>query len=167
MSGGKPNNPGRGKPRRSEPKKPAPKQADPKQIDLSVAGSYEAIRKARSAIADWLEEGGVGERAVSELSLVLTEICNNAVEHGTASLTKPMRLHAELASGELKIEIVEGSSSEVMPVVEGLMKALQPPSEAEERGRGFFLIRSYVDQVHVDTTEDGSLRLRLRKRVAP
>jgi anti-sigma regulatory factor (Ser/Thr protein kinase) len=157
LSAGKPKNPGSGKPRRAESKK----------LDLSIPGSYEAIRKARSTIADWLEERGVRERAISELSLVLTEICNNAVEHGTASPSQPMRVHAELASGDLRIEIIEGSASEVSPVVEGLMNALRPPSEADERGRGFFLIRSYVDQVAVDTTEDGSLRLRIRKRVAP
>lgn len=134
-------------------------------LRLTVPGTYEAIASARTSLARWLEKSGVKPRIVSEMALVLTEICNNAVEHGSADASKPISLEADLAGDDACFEVIEGSCASVNPVVEGFLAASTPPDQASERGRGFFLIRAYVDDLQVDSTASGCMRIRFRKRI--
>jgi anti-sigma regulatory factor (Ser/Thr protein kinase) len=134
------------------------------QFQVSVPGTYEAIASARGSLAAWMKNCGVKPRTVSEIALVFTEICNNAVEHGSSNASCPMMIRGVAEHGELQFEVLEGQCNSVSPVVEGLMTAGKPPAETDERGRGFFLIRAYVDELNVDATDDGGMRIRFRKR---
>ncbi|MBI3817303.1 MAG: ATP-binding protein [Planctomycetes bacterium] len=159
-----------------------PKDSDPKdsqsrdgggksgpimKLQLDVIGTYEAVVAARGKMLAWLELGGATEQAVSEMALVITEICNNAVEHGSATLEEPMRLTAGLQNGILNLEVIELSGDSVDPISQALLESFGEPSLDDERGRGLFLIRIYVDELQIETTDNNKLRIVIKKKVAP
>lgn len=136
-------------------------------LELRIAGTYAAIARARGRLARWLEASGVPRNAVSELALVLTEICSNALEHGTAARDRPLELTARRARHHVRLEIIEGAAAAADPVVEAILSASSPPAATSERGRGFFLVRAYVDTLRIDTDPRGFLRIRIQKRLCP
>lgn len=121
--------------------------------------------EARNRIHGWLERAGATGRAVSEMDLVVTEICNNAVEHGSATPDIPMTVTANITNGELTLEVLEKNSEAVGSIGEALLDSFAPPSLDEERGRGMFLIRIYVDELQIETADDDHLRVRVRKKL--
>lgn len=139
----------------------------PHHLRLEIAGTFEAVVAARRAIHEWMKRAAATDQALNEMALVITEICNNAVEHGSATPDEPMKLTAEITDGILKMEIIEKSGEAVDPIGQALLESFGPPSLEEERGRGLFLIRVYVDEFQIDTTDANKLRIRIQKKIRP
>jgi len=134
---------------------------------LTVTGSYEAVVSARKKFDSWLTKAKATAQARNELALVITEICNNAVEHGSATEAEPMQISGKVTNGLLEMEIIEKSGEALDPIGKALLDSYTVPAVDNERGRGLFLIRVYVDELQIDTNERNKLRIRLQKRVRP
>jgi serine/threonine-protein kinase RsbW len=134
-------------------------------LDLSVPGALEAVPGARRTCAKWLQGAGADARALEEFGLVFTEICNNAVEHGGATPKKPLRVRGSIVGGTLVLEVLEGGGERAEGLDLAASRAVTPPAPEDERGRGLFLIRAFVDELRIDRTRDGHLRIRLRKSI--
>lgn len=137
------------------------------KLQFDVTGTFDAVVAARRIMNDWLKRAGAAEKVLDEMALVITEICNNAVEHGSATIDEPMQLSAEVIDGILHLEVLEKSGDAVDPIGQALLESFAPPSLEEERGRGLFLIRVYVDELDIDTTDNNKLRIRIQKKVRP
>lgn len=135
------------------------------RITLVVTGSLEAVPKARHLLARWLARRGAAGAAVEAIELVVTEVCNNAIEHGCASRTDPLSVCAQIHGEDVSIDVLESNGSLAAPLSKALDTAEEPPEAIAERGRGLFLIRAYVDEVRIDETSEGRLRIHLRKRI--
>lgn len=132
---------------------------------LTVTGSYEAVVSARKKFDSWLTKSKATAQARNELALVLTEICNNAVEHGSATESEPMQITGKITNGLLEVEVIEKSGDAVDPIGKALLDSFSVPAVDSERGRGLFLIRVYVDELQIDTNDRDKLRIRLQKRI--
>nr|WP_231127157.1 ATP-binding protein [Motilibacter aurantiacus] len=96
-----------------------------------------AARVARQAVADTLEQWGVGDR-VDEALLAVSEVAGNAARHGRP----PIDLHLSLADGRVTISVADHDAACVGP----------PPPEAAladegaESGRGLALVDAVADE---------------------
>ncbi len=145
--------------RDAEPSAPPP-------FRLSVQGTHEAVPNARRALSRWLEGAGAGGKTLDEVGLVLTEICNNAIDHGSCGADRPMQVAAEISGGSLLLAVLEGNGVAAEPLRKAFEGAQHPPDVQDERGRGLFLVRAYVDDLRVDTTASGRLRIAIRKNLS-
>ena len=136
----------------------------PEPLQFSMPGSLEEVPKARHKVATWLSKAGASKRVANEVGLALTEVCNNAIEHGTATMTRPMHLTAVIEGGIVALEFLGDHGGSAQRLDESFTWAALPES-GHERGRGLYLIRAYVDDLRVDSTRDGRLRIRLLKRL--
>ncbi|HKE01758.1 MAG TPA: ATP-binding protein [Planctomycetota bacterium] len=138
------------------------KPAEP--LRFAMPGVLEEVPKARHKVATWLSKAGAPKRVANEIGLALTEVCNNAIEHGTATKTRPMHLTAAIEGGIVAIEFLGDHGGSAQRLDESFTWAALPDS-GHDRGRGLYLIRAYVDELIVDSTRDGRLRIRLLKRL--
>jgi anti-sigma regulatory factor (Ser/Thr protein kinase) len=105
---------------------------------------------ARASVERWLVGRGVPAADVVDVVLATSEACANAIEHPRST-----RRPAFLVSGACRNRSIEIAVQDF-----GLWS--DRASDAS-RGRGLALIRSLMDEVAVDETEEGT-RLRMRRR---
>ena len=106
----------------------------------------------RRALREWLALAGVGGDDAASVQIAIGEATTNAVEHAYADdETGLVRLNAQLgADGELFVQVMDGG------------RWRQPSAEAGQRGRGFALMRSTMDEVDVQQGSAGTtVRMRL------
>lgn len=104
--------------------------------------------------------------AAGEVELALMEALNNVIEHG--GKRGPVDVHAELWSGEIRLEIVD--QAEPMPERAFLVASETPedvfsgdPLQIAEGGRGIKLILACMDEVEYVSLPEGN-RLRMVRR---
>ncbi len=126
----------------------APAGVPPLRLRFPAATSE--VPGARAATREWLSLAGVDRAQAAELLLAIGEAVANAVEHsGTPDVELELR---EVEPGAIAAEVRDS----------GQWRA---PVRAEHRGRGFGLMRSLVDDVRIERTDDGTTVL-LRRRFA-
>jgi anti-sigma regulatory factor (Ser/Thr protein kinase) len=87
------------------------------------------------------------------------------VEHGCATAIEPMYMSGHVEDGILHMEVIEKTVDSTQSIEKALDDSLRIPALENERGRGLFLIRVYVDSLDVDMNDKGKLRIRLQKRI--
>lgn len=90
------------------------------------------VGRARRVLADRLAEWGVGGENADIAILLTSELVTNAIQHGRA----PVVLEASVASGRLRVQVVDTSGNSVQP---------QPASLDDVRGRGLYLVDALAD----------------------
>lgn len=107
---------------------------------------------------------GAKPEVCDSLALVVDELVNNALEHGSSYRRKYLDLAIELgeAGDHISIEFFD----QEMPAanVEELARALAAassgmPSLESERGRGLFLMSIYLEGLRAEVAQLGGLRL--------
>jgi len=119
---------------------------------LTLPVDAKGLAEARSALAAWLERGGVSGDDVDDILIAGNEACMNAVEHSGAGGDTKIELSASLDGARLTIEVSDrGSWNEPVPT--------------GDRGHGLGLIRTLMDVVEIDRGGDGT-RVRMERDVA-
>jgi serine/threonine-protein kinase RsbW len=137
---------------RSEPRTSAraqPPAGDPFDFFLRIPNRLEVMRSVRALLSSTCENHGVDEDATQEILLAVSEIVNNSIEHVKGS--GPDGYH------EVDFRFGIGGGSAVGTVLdEGTGGIAQedfsgaaPPTLDNDRGRGLFLIKEYVDELVV------------------
>lgn len=104
----------------------------------------------RHALADWLREAEISERARGPIVLATHEAAANAIEHADSS--DPVQVHAQLAEGLITVEISDRG-------------CWNPQArKSEDRGRGLELIQALVSELDIQRQHRGTT-LRLLCRV--
>jgi serine/threonine-protein kinase RsbW len=126
-----------------------PMPGDPCDWFLRIPNRLEVMSGVRALLTATCESHGVGEEATQEILLAVSEIVNNAIEHVTG--------HGPDGAHEVDLRFGIGGDRAVGVVVDegegGISQhdfnAVAPPSLDNDRGRGLFLIRAYVDELEV------------------
>jgi anti-sigma regulatory factor (Ser/Thr protein kinase) len=133
------------------------------RIPPVAAGLPEARREARSVAAAL----GASPEICDAVALVVDELVNNAIEHGSVYRTSESALSVRLGevAGRLVVEFFDPEMP--VPMVRELARALTDaaqgmPSLDSERGRGLFLLSIYMEEVRIDVAEGGGLHLKGR-----
>jgi len=118
-----------------------------------------AATKMAQAVADYME---LGEEQTAEVSMALIEACINAFEHGK---NKDNNIHIRfiLKEDALVIEIKDKGQGFDISQVEMPEIAKKLHSD-RKRGWGLQLMRELMDDVQIDSNEEGTLITMIKKR---
>ena len=113
---------------------------------------------------------GVVEADILALELAVTEIVNNAVEHGYAGADdQPIKVRIQLSGSTVQIEVIDHARPFPEKERHRLMGEVDPLEDADEewapRGHGLQIVRQIVDSIALESNETRNI-LRIRKKVA-
>lgn len=144
---------------------PAPRDRDGANVGpglaLEVRPDLSAIGDARNVVRRYLDEQAVARRVIDDLLLVVDELLSNSIEHGAAyrRAGTALELRFESAREDLRMTFVDRDcpAAEVVRIAE---RASEPPNVLPavdlERGRGFFLIASGLDEYSIRALDAGT-----------
>ncbi len=127
------------------------------QFDRHISADATRARWLRHQFGDWIADYHLGSEVEADLGLALGEALANAVEHAyTLQGPGTIEVHAANTEGTLRVRVRDYGR-------------WRPPHDDPTRGRGFALMRHLVDDVIVNTAQDGTtveLRYQIRTRSA-
>ncbi len=124
------------------------------RITLTLDSSLASVDRVEQAAGQLAEEAGLDEDARFNVSMAVREAAANAVFHGNkGDAAKSIRASMENTGRSLVFSVADQG--------QGLDPASLPDPLAEENllrssGRGIFLIRSFMDEVHFRQLEPGT-----------
>jgi serine/threonine-protein kinase RsbW len=122
-------------------------------VHLRFPAKAEYLLLARLALSGLVRELPVDDELVSDLKLALTEACGNAVRHGYADGDGDVQVVFDVRDDRIAMTVEDRGEGIRMPEV----SEMRPPdmSDPVEGGMGMSIIRAIVDELEVDTGEDG------------
>jgi len=139
-------------------------------IALEIGSRMDQVRLVRAALTGVLDHLRVAESDIIALELAVTEIVNNAVEHGYEG-AEDQRIKVRVEVRGSLVEVVVTDHAHPFPEAERyrLIQPLEPLEEADEnwsaRGHGLQIVRQIVDSLSLECSETENT-LRLQKTVA-
>ena len=122
---------------------------------LRYLGLIDAIVQSFASELDWERDD------VNNLSTSSIEAAANAMEHGNAFAADKsvlVRIHSNGNAIDIEVED-QGGGFDPRP----FERELSPEDLLKLRGRGIFIMRSFMDEVHFSRLPERGMRVRLRK----
>ena len=130
---------------------------------MLLPAAHSAVRMARQVARKFARQAGVRGESLETLTLVVSELLANAVDHGggnaaleeqdlTSAVTMHLVLEASASGWKAQVSDQGGGNPED---VRGRLQPGELPDLDDERGRGFFLMVAMVDELSVDRSVDG------------
>jgi serine/threonine-protein kinase RsbW len=138
-------------------------------VRLEFTSAFEMLDFVQ-VVSDHLGRGvGLDEDAVHWVGVAIRECVINAIKHGNRNdATKRVFVEFEAAPAatppELTIRVRdEGEGFDP----EAIANPLDPENILKSSGRGIFLIRNFMEDVHLRRAPEGGMEIRMTKRVLP
>jgi serine/threonine-protein kinase RsbW len=158
--------------RSGEPAAPAPEEADTNPVNapnegrmsFSLSSTMESVGIVEAAAEKLAEDAGLDEDARFGFTMAVREAAVNAVLHGNEyDPSKQIAVTMENTGAAMVIKVADqgkGLDPDTLP------DPLAPENLLRGTGRGIFLIRSFMDEVHFRQLNPGT-ELTLVKHLAP
>jgi len=134
------------------------------RVSYTLDSTLESVDSAEQTASRIAAESGFDEDVVMQISMAVREAAVNAVLHGNAyDPEKKVKLDFERTGNDLVITIRDqgkGVDPDTLP------DPLAPENLLRGTGRGIFLIRSFMDEVHFRQLHPGT-ELTLIKHLTP
>jgi serine/threonine-protein kinase RsbW len=134
------------------------------RTSLTLASSIESVDLVEKTAEEFAERAGFDEDAVPHIAMAVREAAVNAVMHGNAyNPSKHITAAFEVNAEELTVRITDegtGLDPSTLP------DPLAPENILRGSGRGIFLIRAFMDEVHFRLLHPGT-ELTLIKHRSP
>ena len=134
------------------------------RVSLTLASSLESVDKVERTAEDFAARAGFDEDTVPNIAMAVREAAVNAVLHGNAyDPAKHITASFETSPDSLIIRIADqgaGLDPSTIP------DPLAPENILRGSGRGIFLIKAFMDEVHFRQLHPGT-ELTLIKHRAP
>jgi serine/threonine-protein kinase RsbW len=134
------------------------------RITFSLSSTMESVSEVEAAAEKLAEQAGVDEEERFRITMAVREAAVNAVLHGNEyDPTKKITVSLENTGTALVFTIADqgkGLNPEAVP------DPLAPENLLRGTGRGIFLIRSFMDEVHFRQLHPGT-ELTLVKKLTP
>lgn len=129
---------------------------------LTLDSVVESVQKVEDLAEAYAREAGFDEDTASSISMVSGEAAANAVLHGNKKdPAKKVTAVFELTDAELKISVADegpGLDPDKIP------DPLAPENVMKGSGRGVFLMRAYMDEVHFRQLTPGTEITMVKRR---
>jgi serine/threonine-protein kinase RsbW len=124
------------------------------RVSYTLDSSLETVDSAEQTAGKMATDAGFDEDEVMRISMAVREAAINAVLHGNAyDPSKKVILDFETTDGDLVITIRDQGHGLDM---ESIPDPLAPENLMKTSGRGIFLIRSFMDEVHFNPSQTGT-----------
>jgi anti-sigma regulatory factor (Ser/Thr protein kinase) len=135
----------------------------PAPIKLEVPSDLIFVRPVRKMVEGLLQAHGWGEDDVDDASLIVTEIVQNAVEHGSrADGRESIRVEVRMETDAVEFIVVDPGTGDD-PALALLRDVETRPPLEDSRGRGLYLIFRLACELDRSLVKDGGLCIRARK----
>jgi serine/threonine-protein kinase RsbW len=129
-------------------------------FEYRFSPSPATIPLCRHLFSDWVDHLGVDDAERSDLLLVVSELCSNAVRHASGA-PRALALRAWVDGSDLVVEVEDdGGGFEL----EGRYDDEEPETDAE-RGRGLYVVEALSDSVTVTRRRDRTIVRAVRRAV--
>jgi anti-sigma regulatory factor (Ser/Thr protein kinase) len=119
----------------------------PAPLQVSMSARPASLAPLRTSLRAWLDEAGVDESTGRDVVLACNEAVANAALHAYEPDGGAVHVHAEIDDGAVVVRVRD----------EGRWRATNGDiRSADERGRGFLLMRAVMDDVLVDRGASGT-----------
>jgi serine/threonine-protein kinase RsbW len=124
------------------------------RVSYTLESTLESINRAEEIATQAATGAGFGEEDVAKIAMAVREATVNAVLHGNAyDARKKVRLSFENTGRSLAISVRdEGAGVDLA----ALPDPLAPNNLLKQSGRGIFIIRAFMDEVHFRTLNPGT-----------
>jgi len=124
------------------------------RVSYTLDSSLESVNKVEQAAEQLAKKSGLDEDQIFQLTMAVREAAVNAVLHGNAySPEKKLTASFENTGSSLIIRICDQGSG-LDPST--LPDPLAPENLLSGSGRGIFIIRSFMDEVHFKLLHPGT-----------
>ncbi|QHN02799.1 ATP-binding protein [Granulicella sp. WH15] len=124
------------------------------RVSYTLHSTLESVNTVEDMAESWARRAGFDDDTVTSIAMAVREAAVNAVMHGNAySPKKHIDCSFETTAESLVIRIAdqgEGVDPECIP------DPLAPENILRGSGRGIFLIRAFMDEVHFRQLQPGS-----------
>ena len=120
------------------------------ELNLRVAARPEELAALRRLLRGWLRDAGADARAIDAVLLASGEACTNAIEHA-------------YGPGEQTFEVEGRREGDWIELIVRDRGRWRPP-RGQNRGRGLGLMQTFMDEVEVMPSDDGTA-VRMRRRI--
>ena len=122
-------------------------------VHLHFPAKPEYLLLARLALSGLVRELPVDDELVADLKLALTEACGNAVRHGYSDGDGDVKVVFDVRDDRIAMTVEDRGDGMRMPEVHEIRPS--DMSDPVEGGMGMAIIRAIVDELDVDSGEDG------------
>ena len=134
------------------------------RVSLTLSSSLESVDTVEQTAEDFAARAGFDEDTVPNIAMAVREAAVNAVLHGNAyNPAKRITVSFEANSDALVVRVIDQGPG-LDP--SNLPDPLAPENILRGSGRGIFLIRAFMDEVHFRQLHPGT-ELTLIKHRAP
>ena len=134
------------------------------RVSLTLSSSLESVDTVEQTAEDFAARAGFDEDTVPNIAMAVREAAVNAVLHGNAyNPAKRITVSFEANSDALVVRVIDQGSG-LDP--SNIPDPLAPENILRGSGRGIFLIRAFMDEVHFRQLHPGT-ELTLIKHRAP
>ncbi len=124
------------------------------RVSYTLESTLESVNKAEQAARELAVKSGFDEEEVDRISMAVREATVNAVLHGNQfDRNKRVNVAFEATQEHLSVSVRDegkGLDPEIIP------DPLAPENLLKQSGRGIFLIRAFMDEVHFRSMEPGT-----------
>ncbi len=120
------------------------------RLSVEVPSAPRELAGIRHLLRRWVAANGGTDDDCAAVAIAVTEACANAMEHAYGPREETIEITAELEADLVTITIRDRG-------------AWREP-RGEHRGRGIPVMREFMDEVEIETGEDGT-RVELRRRI--
>ena len=130
---------------------------------IKIPSSQEYLVDIDSFLEGILRGYGVGESAIADIAISVTEIVNNGIIHGNkADIKKVVSVSISKVDSEIEITITDQGPGFDPTTVQS---PIEEKNLMREVGRGIFIVKSLMDSVVIDTKKQKGTRVVLTKRI--
>ncbi len=139
--------------------------SSPKSYRLKIPSIPEKIAEVDEYLESTLKAAGIEKDTVADIAIAVTEVVNNAIDHGNAAdPEKSVTLEMTISEKEIAISIAdEGGGFNPEAVDDPLAKE----NLLKEVGRGIFIVRHLMDTVSIDSVPGQGTTVRITKALNP
>ena len=132
-----------------------------KRVEMKLESALESVDRAEETALRFAGEAGFSEEDMQKVGMAVRESVINAVLHGNHyDPGKKAGLRLEVERGRLVITITDqGEGFELDQVADPLAQE----NLLRQSGRGIFLIRAFMDELHVRRLQPKGMEVRMIK----
>jgi serine/threonine-protein kinase RsbW len=127
--------------------------AGPSRISLTIPAKPDYLIVCRLALNGLADVASIGDEALSDLKLAVTEACANSVSHAYANGDGTITLQIDVLHDRVRIEVADEGAG--IGAEERAAAETAGPEALEGGGMGIALIRALVDELDIVPGEGG------------
>lgn len=130
---------------------------------IVVPSSTEYLAEIDRFLEERLSEAGIDRSTMTDLAISVSELVNNAIIHGNGyDPSKEVEVHYSVSTSEVRVTVCDqGKGFTLSKVVD----PIDDDNLLKEVGRGIFIVRNFVDEVHVTRAQSGGACVEIVKKL--